>query len=261
MRHQSLQAAIDWSVDLLSDHERLLLDRLSVFAGGWTLEAAEAICADESILAADMLNLLSRLVDRSLAVEPSKFTGAFRYRLLETIREHAAEHLARRAEGDALLQRHRAWFVSMADQAIQDYWLRADLLGWWDRLLPEQANFRVALRFSLEHGDACPGLRLATGLWVLWAFRGPWAEGVDWIKRLVDLPDAAEHPSARADALTVAGQMMFELGNIVAARAMLQEAVRLQREVGAQRGLAMALDHAGLVESASGDFAASTRFP
>lgn len=222
-RHQSLQAAIDWSYDLLSVSEQLLLDRLAVFAGGWTLEAAEEVCAGQAgvtgdreqgtgIEPADVLNLLSRLVDRSLVVAEPGVGGALRYRLLETVREYATERLQRRGESGTLLARHRAWYLALGERALQDYWLRTDLPGWWERLALEQANFRAAMRFSLERGEAEAGLRLAAGLWVLWGFRGPWAEGTDWIARLVALPAAAQCLAARADALTVAGQMMFELG-------------------------------------------------
>ena len=103
-------------------------------------------------------------------------------------------------------------------------------------------------------------MRLASGLWPLWGFRGPWAEGADWIARLLALPDAAHHPVARADALTAAGQLLFEHGDVAAAHTLLREAVALQRRVGSARGLAMALDHAGLAASARGDFAAAHAF-
>ncbi len=257
-RHQSLQAAIDWSFDLLSARERLLLERLAVFAAGWTLEAVETVCAGGDIQPGDVLGVLGRLVDRSLVVAEPAPSGAFRYRLLETIREYAAERLAR-SEADALARRHRAWYVSLGEQALHDYWLRADLPGWWERLAAEQANFRAALRFSLEHCEPGPGLQLMTGLWVLWGFRGPWVEGSEWIARLLALVGQVS-PEVRADALSVAGQMRFEHGDVAVARDLLQEAVALQRQIGAERGLAMALDHAGLVASARGEFEAAHAF-
>jgi non-specific serine/threonine protein kinase len=260
VRHHSLQAAIDWSYDLLSASEQLLLDRLAVFAGGWTLEAAEVVCAREGIEGGDVPRLLSRLVDRSLVDAEPGAGGAPRYRLLETIREYAAEHLDSRGERETLVQRHRTWYVALGEQALHAYWLRADLPSWWERLAPEQANFRAALHFSLERGEAEPGLRMATGIWVLWGFRGPWVEGADWIARLLALPGAADSLVARADALTVAGQMLFEYGDVAAAHDLLRDAVVLQRQVGTQRGLTMALDHAGLVASARGEFAAAHAF-
>ena len=194
-RHQSLQAAIDWSFDLLSENERLLLERMAVFVGGWTLEAAEGVCAEGSVERMQVLSLLGRLVDRSLVVAEPGTSGSFRYRLLETIREYAADRLDQSGDREALSRRHRAWYLALGEQALQGYWLRDDLFGWWERLAPEQANFRAALRFSLEHGEPEPGLRLATGLWVLWGFRGPWAEGTDWIARLLALPGALECPA------------------------------------------------------------------
>lgn len=259
-RHQSLQAAIDWSYDLLGADERLLLDRLAVFAGGWTLEAAEEVCAGAGIAGGDVSELLGRLVDRSLVVAEPGLDGALRYRLLETIREYATERLERRGELDTLPRRHRAWYLALGERALQDYWLRVDIPGWWRRLSQEQANFRAALRFSLEQSEPEPGLRLAAGIWVLWGFQGPWAEGIDWIARLLALPGATDFPEARGSALSAAGQMAFEHGDVAAAADLLLEAVKLQREVGTARGLAMALDHAGLAASARGEFAASSAF-
>lgn len=256
-RHQSLQAAIDWSYDLLSAAERTLLLRLAVFAGGWALEAAEAVCAGEAIAGADVLPLLSQLVDRSLVVAEPDASGALRYRLLESIREYATERLASQGERETLAQRHRAWYLALGEQALEDYWQGVDPPVFWARLAPEQANVRAALRFSLARGEAEPGLRLAAGIWPLWAFRGPWAENWDWIRRFLALPGAADHPAARADALTLAGQLTFELGDVATARLLLLEAVTLQRQLGAVRGLAQALCHAGLVAGARGEFVAA----
>ena|ERR1051326_1592677 len=129
--------------------------------------------------------------------------------------------------------------VALSEQALQDYWLRADLAGWWLRLRPEQANFRRALWFSFDRGEAAEGLRLACGLWVLWGFCGPWTEGRQWISRLLAMPAAADD---------------------MAARGLLLDAVELQRHVGGSRGLAMALEHAGLAARARRDFDASRAF-
>lgn len=101
------------------------------------------------------------------------------------------------------------------------YWLRVDLPGWWERLAHEQANFRAALRFSLEHREPGPGLRMMTGLWVLWGFHGPWVEGSDWISHLLALPERVS-PDVRANALSAAGQMRFEQGDVAVARELLQ---------------------------------------
>ena len=259
-RHQSLQAALDWSYDLLDTKERELFDRLAIFAGGWSLQAAEAVCAEGGIDHGEVPIMLSRLVDQSLVMVQSGPDGEPRYFLLETMREYAAERLERFGTLDALSERHRSWYLALGEQALQDYWLRRDLPGWWERLAAEQANVRAAHRFSLEGGEAEAGLRLVVGMWVLWSFRGPWTEGTDWIARLIALPGAAEHRAAYANALTVGGQMAFEQGDIPVARAWLREAVDLQRRTGSARGLAMALDHAGLAASAGGDFAASYAF-
>jgi tetratricopeptide (TPR) repeat protein len=129
-----------------------------------------------------------------------------------------------------------------------------DLFDWLERLEQEQANFRAALRFSLEREEPDPGLCLAAGFWVLWAHRGSWAEGRDWIARLVALPGAADHLAAGADALSAAGQMAFQEGDNASAYVLLAEAVDLQRRIANPRGLAMAVTHAGLPARASGEY-------
>lgn len=190
-RHQTLRAAIDWSYDLLDLTERRLLAQLSVFAGGWLLEAAEAVCGSDAEESGaqdpDVVEVLGGLVDKSLVLaEPGP--GGMRYRILETIREYAMERLASTASGDATRERHRDWYLALGQHALASYWWGTDLLAWLDRFERERANFRIALTFSLERGEADAGLRLAAGNWVLWGFRGPWQEGRDWDRASAGAP-------------------------------------------------------------------------
>ncbi len=258
VRHQTLRAAIDWSYDLLSAAEQRVLTQLSVFAGGWTLEAAEAVCDCghewPGAQPPDVLDVLSGLVDKSLALAESGADGA-RYRLLETIREYAIERLAGLSGGEAARERHRDWYLTLGQHALSSYWWGRDLLAWLERLERERANFRSALRFSLERGEAEAGFRLAAGNWVLWGFRGPWQEGRDWIERLLALPDASGTFAARADALTVIGQLAFQQGDYAGAQVHLNQAVDLQRHVGDTRGLVMAVTHAGIAARGRGRYA------
>jgi predicted ATPase len=255
-RHQTLRAAIDWSYDLLDPAEQRLLAQLSVFAGGWLLEAAEAICGpgdgQTGTQHPDMVEVLRGLVDKSLVLaEPGP--DGMRYRMLETIREYATNRMVAARGGDALRERHRDWYLALGQQALARYWWGTELLGWLERLERERANFRAALTFSLERGDVEAGLRLAAGNWVLWGFRGPWQEGRDWIQRFLALPDASL--AARADALTVVGQLEFQQGDYASAQVHLAEAVALQRRVGDTRGLAMAVTHAGITARGRGRYA------
>ncbi|MBV9327665.1 MAG: helix-turn-helix domain-containing protein [Chloroflexi bacterium] len=256
-RHKTLRAAIDWSYDLLDKTEQRLLAQLSVFAGGWLLEAAEAVCGpggeETGARYPDVVEVLRGLVDKSLVLaEPGP--NGMRYRMLETIREYAADRMATAAGGDATFERHRDWYLALGQQALASYWWGTDLLGWLERLECERANFRAALTFSLEHGDAEAGLRLAAGNWVLWGFRGPWQEGREWIERLLAVPAANTPSAARADALTVAGQLAFQQGDYASAHVHLAEAVGLQRRIKDTRGLAMAVCHAGLTARGLGRY-------
>jgi len=256
-RHQTLRAAIDWSYELLSTAEQRLFQRLAVFAGGWTLEAAETVCAGHGIEAGEVLDVLSRLVDKSLVLAEPGTGGTVRYCFLETIRQYAVERLQQAGDSELHYKLHRDWCEAIGEQALNDYWWGVNLLGWLERLKYEQANFRAALGFSLERGEAEQGLRLAAGIWVLWARRGSWAEGRDWIARLLTLCGAADYPAARADALSAAGQMAFQQGDYISAQMLLAEAVALQRKVGNPRGLAMAVTHAGLPARGRGQYEAA----
>jgi len=152
-------------------------------------------------------------------------------------------------------ERHRAWCIGLAEQALRAYWWGVNIVQWLTLLEREQANFRAALHYSLQRGEAELGMQLAAGLWVLWGFRGSWSEGRDWIARLLALPEATRARAPRADALGAAGQMAFQQGEFATARGLLTEALQLQRQVGDARGLAMTATHAGLVARARGEFA------
>ncbi len=190
-RHQTLRALIDWSYDHLSEGEQRLLRRLSLFAGGWTLDAAESICAGDGIEEWEILDGLTSLVDKSLVesdVEGGQGIGKPRYRMLETIREYAHARLLERQEGAEVLDRHRAYFVDLAEE------LAARLTGPEQaislrRLAAEHENLRLALDMCAAPGvDADLGWRLAGALGRYWFLRGHWNEGRREYRRLMDLP-------------------------------------------------------------------------
>ena len=147
-RQRTLEATVDWSYDLLSDAERHLLRRLSTFAGGWTLEAAEEVCSGDGIDRRDVLDVMSRLIDKSLVMVDEEVDGRRRYRYLETVRQYAAERLRQSGEADVVRTRHFGCFLEFARRAEPEL-TKADQLRWLERLQLEYDNFRVALEWCL----------------------------------------------------------------------------------------------------------------
>jgi len=198
-RQQTLRAAMDWSYDLLSEPERILLRRLSVFAGGWTLEAAEAVCSTDLIQPADVLDLLGRLVDKSLVLADAQ-GGEARYRLLETVRQYARDRLVESGDAAEARRRHRDWYLALVERGVNQERADRGYLGiaveWLDRLEREHDNLRAALEWSAGEPDgAGTEIRLAGPLWRLWHFRGYFAEGRRWLEHALsrsgDLPVSA----------------------------------------------------------------------
>jgi predicted ATPase/class 3 adenylate cyclase len=224
-RQQTLRATIEWSYELLSDKERQLFARLSVFAGGCALGAAE------SVVDAD-LDTLQSLVEKSLL----RFTNE-RYWMLETIREYATERLDASSEADAMRQRHAEHFLAVAEEA--ELPLRYDSTEWLDRLDADQANFRVALDQFEALGDTQPVLALAGAIWRYWFLRGHLTEGRRRLERALAADDRPTE--ARAKALRGAAVVTFNLGDIASARPWAEESLALHRELGDDWGTAISL--------------------
>jgi len=195
-RQQTLRSAIDWSHDLLNNSERILLRRLSVFAGGWTLEAAEAVCAGDGMESADVLDLLTRLVDKSLVV-PDEKAAEPRYRMLATIRQYCREKLAGANESERTSERHLAFFADQAE-AFEPHFYHPDQVRWYARADAELDNFRAALDHSLSLAQVRNGTRVAIGLHRYWVARVYWREASDWCKRLLAIPEGEGTPFAGA---------------------------------------------------------------
>jgi predicted ATPase/DNA-binding CsgD family transcriptional regulator/DNA-binding XRE family transcriptional regulator len=261
-RQQTLRATIDWSYTLLDPPERQLFDRLSVFAGGWTLDAAEAIVASDCVEAAGVLDRLARLVDRSMVVVDSVAGGAaVRYRLLDTLRQYGREQLEARGETEAARARHASFFLRLAEQAEQE------LQGpgqrrWLDRLDVEQGNLREVLAWTVERGEVADGLRLGVALWRFWSIRGHLTEGRRWFEALLARAEAASVPLAlRARALSGSGHLAFAQGSWEAAAACFETSLALCQEAGDLAGVAVALRDLGRVAQGRGEYAAaSTRY-
>jgi predicted ATPase/DNA-binding XRE family transcriptional regulator len=224
-RQQTMRKTIDWSYDLLSDPEGRLFRRLSVFAGGFTLEAAEDVGGVE-----DAFVLLGNLVEQSLVVAGAETGGRARYRMLEPLRQYALGRLAETGEENEVRRGHALWYLSLAEEADEEL-AGPDQGDWLDRLEAEHDNLRAALRWSIEGNDPEVGLRLAAALWRMWNARGYMQEGRDWLERA--LSSADDSPSAvRAKALNVAGAIAYQQGDTDAARGLYEKSIEVSRELG-----------------------------
>jgi predicted ATPase/class 3 adenylate cyclase len=237
--HQTLRAALDWGYDLLTDNERAMFRRVAVFAGGFTLEAAEGVCAGGVIDAGEVLDLLARLVDKSL-VTVEQISAEVRYRLLETIRQYGLERLRDAGEEAAVRERHRAHFLELAEEAEMEL-LGPDQKTWLDRLETDHDNLRAALEWSRSSPDRIEvGLRLAGSLTHFWEVRGYWEEGRRWLDDL--LPRTDPSPSlARVKAMTAAAGLALKDGDMPRVEALANESLALSRQLGDKRGAASCL--------------------
>ncbi len=251
-RQQTLRALIDWSYDLLNEHEQALLCRLSVFVGGWTLEACEQVAAEDGAEAWDTLDLLSALADKSLVV-CEEVRGETRYHLLETIRQYAREKLAASGQQEAVCKRHRDYFLMLAEEARPK--LRgASQAATLSLLETELDNLRAALNFCCEDADSAEyGLRMAAALWRVFLTRGYLAEERAYLSVLLNRPEARTPTRARADALNGAGNLAQLQGEMEQARVFHEESLEIQRILGDRKGLAAALCNLGLLAQEQGD--------
>ena len=258
-RQQTLRALIDWSYDLLTDQERALLGALSVFLGGWTLAAAEAVCTGGQTEEWEVLDLLSSLVDKSLVVYDSHEECDARYRLLETVRQYSLDRLRESGNGQIVRQRHADWFLALAEEAAPHV-READQASWLGRLETEYDNLRVALEWHLsgeENTEA--GLRLAGSLWRFWDVHGHWTEGRAWFDRALRSKGEAT-PASRARGLCCAGFLAYSQGDYASMAAMAQEGLTLSREIGDGRRAGAASVLLGFAAYAKSDLVAAATF-
>lgn len=261
-RQQSLRVTIEWSYHLLLESERALLTRLSVFLGGWTEEAALAVCAegeraDESSALlpspSAVRNALAGLVDKSLVRYEAGDT-ADRYRLLETVREYAGEKLKENGEAELLRARHQDYFLGFAEHAA------ALLMGpeqavWLDRMESETDNFRAALNGKWAGVEGAErGLRLAGALLRFWHMRGHYTEGRAHLKRALEREGAQGETAARANALSGAGILAWAQSDYKAARVLYEQSVEIRNALGDRMGAAGTLCNLGVLAASQGDY-------
>ncbi len=249
-RQRTLRATLDWSHELLSPPEQTLFRRLSVFAGGFTLEAAEAVGAGEGIESGDVLDLLSRLVDKSLVLAgggagASRATPP-RYTMLEPVRQYGEGRLAAGAEAAAVRHRHASWFFGLAQEV--EPWLRgARREVWLERLESEYGNLRAALAWALEGGEVDLGLWFGGALAEFWYMGGNLGEARRWLETALFESGGAPPTPARTAALLRAGWIAWEQGDYEGSEARSTEALALAREAGEEAGVGAALSSLGWV--------------
>jgi predicted ATPase/DNA-binding SARP family transcriptional activator len=262
-RHRTLRATMDWSHGLLSQDERVLFRRLSVFAGGWTLEAAEAVCAGEDLERYDVLDLLSSLVDKSL-VSVAQVGGGeeARYRILETVRQYGREKLEESGEQAAVRRLHAGFLLRLAEIA-EPALVGPEQGEWLKRLETEHDNLRAALAWLREEGEVEQGLRLGGALWRFWWLQDHLTEGRAQLEALLALPGAEAQTAERAKALYVLGVLASRrqaAGDEAEARRYQRESLSIYRELGDEPRTAAVLRELGRIGIELGDWATARPF-
>lgn len=252
-RQQTMRNTIRWSYDLLDDDERWLFHRLSVFVGGWTLGAAEAVVDPDDGLARSVLDGLASLVDKSLVVQDGQPDEEPRFGMLEPVREFGIEQLDARGDADEARARHARFFARSSAPTI------ARLEGpepraWLDQLETEHDNLRAALRWTIAVGAAELGQRLAGALWEFWGTRGHLSEGRRWLEAVLQVGGECETVT-RAEALRGAGELARRQGAFEDAERLLDGSLALYRRLGEERGIARALSSRGILAAVQGDSA------
>ncbi len=255
-RQRTLRATLDWSYDLLAASERTLFARLAVFAGTWSLEAAEAVGAGDGLERRDVLAALCRLVDQSLVAVREDSAGDTRYTLPETIRDYAMERLAASGEEEAVRARHAACYLQLAQQAGMQIGV-AGMATQFHRLAVDLRNLHAALTFFVDRGLAEPALLMVGHLGSTWNVRGQGVAGRDLLAETLALPGGQGPSAARAWALRGAASAACKTGGTALARRYFEEHVAVTRSLGDRAGEAEGLDWLALFARMGGDLAAA----
>ena len=248
-RQRTLRGAIDWSYDLLDEPERRLLARLSVFAGGATLEAVDAVTSPGADL--DVLDGLASLVDKSLLGRTETSEGEVRFGMLETIKEYAGDRLAEAFDAAYTARRHAEFFVALVEEA-EPHLTTAEQVTWLDRCEREHDNIRAVLRRSLEGGDRETGLRIVAALWRFWQQRGHLREGLQWAEDILAMTSDRPTP-ARARAHSAAGGLAYWLSDMETTARHYEAGAAIARELGDRRLTMEATYNLGFIPLASED--------
>ncbi len=237
-RHQTLRSTIDWSHSLLPDAERVLLRRLSVFAGGWTMEAAETVCAGNGIELPEVLDVLTRLVDKSLVVLDERAAES-RYKMFETIKQYSHEKLVEANEVELVSDQHLQHFMSVAE-SLEPHFFHPDQISWYAKADSELDNMRAALEWSVVTKKIEFGLRLVAALHRYWVARVYWMEANGWFGRLLVMCDPGNPSPLHAKALFVCGHITYYY-DPAAGQRFGEESLRMARSLDYKQGIVNAL--------------------
>src|SRR6266699_3296558 len=245
-RQQTLRNTIQWSYDLLTVEEQRLFCCLSVFVGGCTFEAVEAVCKLRGDVTADVLNGVASLIDKNLVQQRDQINGEPRLMMLETIREYGLEALEASGEMEATQQAHLQYYLHLAEE-INPKLFGAEQQRWFARLEREHANLRTALQWLLERKEAALTLRLSDALWWFWLTHNHLSEGRQWLERALSESEGGMAP-VRAGVLNGLGLLLLNLGDYEQAERRSEESVVLYRELGDMVGMARPLHHLAIMD-------------
>jgi len=252
-RQQTLRATIDWSHELLTKPERILFRRLAVFVGGFTLEAAEAVCSQEELKRNEILDLLSRLVDKSLVIVDAVAIVETHYRLLETIREYALEKLIESGEAATIRNQHLEFFVKLAEEAVPNVF-GVESVRYYEQIDQELDNIRSAMEWSIETHQALIAFRLVAALFYFWYNRSLLGEWYGRFKGVLSLPEGLERTAERAKAINAISFFYWAGMTAVNPHQELEEALSIGRELENDHIIAQSLSNLGRNEATAGNF-------
>ncbi len=257
-RQQTLRSLIDWSYDLLTEKERILMRRLAVFAGSWTLEAAEQIGMGVDLEALEVLDLLTSLIDQSF-VYTETLNGHIRYRFLESIQKYSQERLETSQEANEFAQKHASYYLSVAQNSYGKMWGPQQAV-WLLRIDEEYDNLRKALTWLTQFPDQKAGLlKMAGSLWRYWEIRGDFSEGRAWLDlALAEKPTEPDY--WRANGLGGAGHLARQQGDYGQAKELHEQSLEIFRLIGSKRGAARQLNALGEIARFQGDYSEAMKF-
>ncbi len=258
MRQQSLRNTIAWSYNLLKAEDQQLFRRLSIFIGGCTLEAIEAIhtTLETEPGVVQVVDGVASLIDKSLLQRTEQEENESRLSILETIREYGLECLRESGEEESIQRAHAKYYLALVEEA-EPHIKGAQQLLWLRRLDREQENLRAALGWLIAHEEGEKALRFCVSLWLFWQKRGYWSEGRHWLKTVLALPEAGERTVLRASTLSAAGELAAVQGDLQEARLLLTESVTLFQVLDDDHGVVLPMSALGRVMAGQGDHAAA----
>ena len=251
-RHRTLRSMLDWSYDLLTEREQAMLRRAAVFAGGWTLAAAEQVCTGDGIEKSDTIGLLTSLADKNLVIT-EEHEGATRYRMLETIRQYTLDRLRETGEEARWRNRQFAWVLALAEESFEAL-TGPDQGRWLDRMVRELDNFRAALRWAIEQ-KLPDALRMPPNLFRWWVRRAHVKEAREWFSRLLDVIPRDQAKRDRGRALSAVGNLALDQGDYDEAERLTRESLALFRELDDARRSANLQSNLALLALARGQYA------